>query len=120
DLVLWCYGKEGNRLLLPVIESLRAVGSRLPVGASHAIAKAIALAAWPVFKLAPFRTDYYRRLGSLSFRNVELIIFDQILPHIAHYWSRNDMETLAKPLAGGKAEIEFVQGNSWSMRIARE
>jgi 2-polyprenyl-3-methyl-5-hydroxy-6-metoxy-1,4-benzoquinol methylase len=119
DLILWCYGKEGNRLLLPIIQSLRAIGSRVPVGVSHGIAKAVALAAWPVFQLAPWRTDYYRRLRSLSFSNVELIILDQILPHIAHYWSRDDMETLAKPLAGGRADIEFVQGNSWCMRVAK-
>ena len=49
----------------------------------------------------PFRTDYYRRLRTLSFQNVESIIFDQMLPHIAHYWTRADMERLAGLLAGG-------------------
>jgi 2-polyprenyl-3-methyl-5-hydroxy-6-metoxy-1,4-benzoquinol methylase len=120
DLILWCYGKEGNRLILPVIQSLRAVGSRMPVSVSHGIAKAIALAAWPVVQLAPWRTDYYKKLKSLSFKNVELIILDQILPHIAHYWSRSDMEHLAELLPGGRPEIEFVQGNSWTMRVSKD
>lgn len=118
SLELWCYAKEGNELLLPVIELFRIVGSKSPISVTHGIAKGITLAAWPVLKLAPWRTDYYRRLGSLSFKNVESIIFDQMLPHIAHYWTRTDMEKLVQPL-GGDATIELVQGNSWHVRVVK-
>jgi SAM-dependent methyltransferase len=119
DLVLWCYAKAGNRLLLPFIEALRAVGSRAPLAVSHLLAKGVALAAWPAIHAFPWRTDYYRRLRSLSFRNVELIIFDQMLPRIAHYWTRGDMERLTSALPGGRAEIAFVQGNSWHARVTK-
>ena len=113
DLVLWCYAKEGNRLMLPVIQSFRAMGSRLPISVTHAVAKGVTALAWPAIQTFPFRTDYYRRLRTLSFKNVESIIFDQMLPHIAHYWTRADMERLAGLLDGGRPHIEFVQGNSW-------
>jgi len=103
DLVLWCYAQEGNALLLPVIQALRGVGSRLPVRATHAIAKGVTLAAWPAIHAFPWRTEYYRRLKSLSFKNVESIIFDQMLPHIAHYWSESEMTTLVRSLRGGAA-----------------
>lgn len=119
DLVLWCYGKEGNRLMLPAIQALRAVGSRAPIGVSHALAKGVALAGWPVLKLAPFRTDYYRWIRSLSFRNVESIIFDQMLPRIAHYYTEADMRALVGALPGGSPYLEFVQGNSWHARVTR-
>ena len=119
DLVLWCYAKEGNRLMLPVIQSFRALGSRLPINVTHGVAKAVTLLAWPMIQTLPFQTDYYRRLRTLSFENVESIIFDQMLPHIAHYWTRADMERLAGALEGGRLRIEFVQGNSWHANIAR-
>ena len=119
DLVLWCYAKEGNRLMLPVIQSFRAMGSRLPLGVTHGVAKAVTALAWPAIKTFPFRTDYYRRLRTLSFKNVESIIFDQMLPHIANYWTRADMERLAGLLDGGRPQIEFVQGNSWHANIAK-
>jgi 2-polyprenyl-3-methyl-5-hydroxy-6-metoxy-1,4-benzoquinol methylase len=119
DLLLWCYAKEGNRLMLPAIESLRAVGSRLPIAATHVIAKGITALAWPAIRALPFRTDYYRRLRTLSFRNVESIIFDQMLPRIANYWTRADMQRLAGALPGSEAHIELVQGNSWHVRVAR-
>lgn len=119
DLVLWCYAREGNRLILPAIRALQVVGSRAPIEVTHAAAKVITAAAWPVLKVFPFRTDYYRFVRTLSFHNVESIVFDQMLPRIAHYWTRRDMERLTARLAGGVARIERVQGNSWHARIER-
>jgi hypothetical protein len=119
DLVLWCYGREGNRLLLPAIQALRAVGSRAPIGVTHAMAKAVTVAAWPVLRFAPFRTDYYRFLRTLSFKNLESIIFDQMLPRIAHYWTREEMEGLASALPALRTTVERVQGNSWHVRLEK-
>lgn len=119
ELVLWCYGKEGNRLILPVIEAFRAIGSRAPIAMSHALAKAVTAVAWPMMKVAPVRTEYYRYLRSLSFRNVESIIFDQMLPRIAHYYTEADMRSLVRPLPGASPFIERVQGNSWHARITK-
>jgi 2-polyprenyl-3-methyl-5-hydroxy-6-metoxy-1,4-benzoquinol methylase len=118
DLVLWCYAREGNRLFLPLIQGLRSVGSRLPLPLAHLLARTLALAAWPAFRLLPWRTEYYRNLRKLSFRNVESILFDQILPRTTHYWSRREMEDLMAPL-DGQATLEFVQGNSWHVRVAK-
>lgn len=119
DLVLWCYGREGNDLFVPIIQSVRAVCSRLPLPAAHGVAKVLTAGLWPALHVVPFKTDYYRKLRSLSFKNVESIVFDQIIPRIANYWTREDMERLAAPLRG-TAWIEFVQGNSWHARITKD
>src|SRR5262245_4136155 len=37
DLILWCYAKEGNRLLLPAIQALRAIGSKAPIAVTHVL-----------------------------------------------------------------------------------
>jgi hypothetical protein len=118
ELVLWCYGRDGNALFLPVIQTLRFVASRLPIKAAHYLARGVTVAAWPAFKILPWRNSYYRTLKKLSFKNVESIIFDQIIPHISHYWTREDLEALTAPL-GGKAHLELVQGNSWHVRVTR-
>jgi hypothetical protein len=103
---------------LPAIQAFRFAGSRLPLPVTHAIAKAAAVALWPTLRIAPFRTDYYRFLRRLSFTNLKSIVFDQMLPRIANYWTRADMERLVRPL-DGRARIELVQGNSWHARIER-
>jgi ubiquinone/menaquinone biosynthesis C-methylase UbiE len=119
DLVLWCYSRQGNRLILPFIQGLRAVGSRLPIGATHALAKGVTIGAWPAIRWLPWRTDYYGSLKTLSFKNVEAIIFDQMLPRIAHYWTRSEMDALARSLPSGEVHVEFVQGNSWHVRVQK-
>ena len=118
DLVLWCYGKEGNRLILPLIQALRAIGSRAPIAMSHAMAKGIAAAAWPVIKVAPFRTEYYRHIRSLSFHNVESIIFDQMLPGSPTTTPRLTCRR-SGAARGGSPFIQLVQGNSWHARITK-
>lgn len=112
ELHLWCYAREGNEFILPLILAAKGVGARLPIVWTHRIAKVLALLLWPIFRVFPFRTEYYRRLRELSFSNVEHIIFDQMLPSIANYWTRQDMLALLQPL-GGEIYLEFVQGNSW-------
>jgi len=119
DLVLWCYAKEGNRLVLPAIQTCRWLGSRLPLPVTHGLAKLITLGIWPAVKLLPFRTSYYAKLRQLSFKNVESIVFDQMLPTIANYWTRAEMEKLVRPLAGASSHVEFVQGNSWHVRVTK-
>ncbi len=81
-------------------------------------AKCMAAAAWPVVLFYPWRTDYYANLKTLSFRNFESIIFDQMIPRISNYWTRDEMENLIHPL-GGEAVVELVQGNSWHVRILK-
>lgn len=119
DLILWCYGKKGNQLLLPIIQTLRFFGSRLPIAITDMMAWVITAFAWPFFQLMPFRTEYYQNLKKLSFRNIKLIILDQMIPRIAHYWTEEDMKRLTAPL-GGSAFIEFVQGNSWTARVTKK
>ena len=68
---------------------------------------------------SPFRTEYYRYIRSLSFRNVESIIFDQMLPRISNYYTEADMNALVRPLANGTPFIQRVQGNSWHARITK-
>jgi SAM-dependent methyltransferase len=119
DLVLWCYAHEGNELMLPVIQTFRMLGSRLPIRASHAVAKGVAAIGWPLIRILPWRTEYYRSLRSLSFKNVESIVFDQMLPKIANYWTRAEMTALVAPLGGGEPLVELAQGNSWHVRIRK-
>jgi SAM-dependent methyltransferase len=118
DLILWCYAHEGNRLFLPLIQACRFVGARLPLPLASLLAKGITLVAWPAFRWIPWKTEYYRKIKSFSYANLESIIFDQLLPRTSHYWTRTEIEQLVDPL-GGQALVEFVQGNSWHVRVRK-
>ncbi len=118
ELHLWCYGKQGNRIWLVPIQMARFLGSRLPIQASHVLAKIFTAMIWPVLHYFPWKTPYYRRFKELSYKNIESIVFDQMLPRIAHYWTAEDMHALVAPL-GGKALVEEVLGNSWHVCVTK-
>ena len=102
DLVLWCYaqGRQSPHLAGdPVAPRDRLAPADRRQPRDRQGRRRAGLAGDSV---APLRTDYYRRLRTLSFSNVESIIFDQMLPHIAHYWTRDDMHRLASLLDGGR------------------
>ena len=111
--------RDASRFARLLIELGVKKGDRVSLYMQMIPELAVAMLAWPAIQAVPWRTDYYRRLRTLSFGNVESIIFDQMLPRIANYWTRQDMERLTAALAGGHARIEFVQGNSWHASIAR-
>ena len=118
DLVLWVYAKEGNRLLLPFINAFRSVGSRLPLPAVKTMAKVLTFVAVPAARAIPIRTEYYRHLRRLSRKNVESIIFDQMIPRHAVYWSNAELKQLLSILPT-QPQIELVQGNSWHVRLMK-
>ncbi len=118
ELILWCYAREGNERILPFIRLARGLGSRLPLPIVRIFAKILTGFAWPFFKYFPFKTSYYRQLRGLSFANIESILLDQMIPRIAHYWTRAEITALANTL-NGRAHVEFVQENSWSIRIQK-
>lgn len=118
DLVLWVYAREGNRALLPFITVVRAVGSRLPLPVVDKMARAATSVVLPVIKIIPIQTEYYRHLRRLSRKNVQSIIFDQMIPRNAAYWSRDQLLQLLSVIPA-KPHIELVQGNSWHVRIQK-
>ena len=50
---------------------------------------------------------------------MESIIFDQMLPRIANYYTEAEMRALVGALPGGSPFVEFVQRNSGHARITR-
>ncbi len=118
DLILWCYGKAGNRLFLPAIQCLRFLGSRLPPIATHILSFLVTLIVWPLIRSIPWKTSYYRNLRQLSFGSLELILFDQLIPRISRYWTRDQIRALVSKL-GGEVSCELVQGNSWHVRVVK-
>jgi SAM-dependent methyltransferase len=118
SLELWCYGRPGNGLVVPVVQVVRVVTSRLPLRLTRAVSVGLARCSWPLVRRLPWRAPYYRNLRRLSYLNYESIVFDQLLPRISRYWSREEMAALIEPLGGGIV-LELVQGNSWHARVTR-
>ena len=120
DLVLWCYAKEGNRLMLPVIQSFRALGSRLPINATHAVAKGDHGAGVAGDPDAPVP---HRLLPAPADAVVQERRVDHLRPDAAAHRPLLDARRHGAPdrhaRRAARPHIEFVQGNSWHVRVRR-
>jgi SAM-dependent methyltransferase len=119
SLVLWVYGKEGNELYLSMIDPLRKLlTSRLPPGATRLLAKAMTVALKGYLAL-PHSRAYEKLLRGHSFRQLELIVLDQLIPSIAFYWTQAEVRELVKGLPLEDITLAHTNGMSWTL-VARK
>jgi SAM-dependent methyltransferase len=114
-VLVWVYGRENNGLIVHVLTPLRKViFSRLPIGVVHQLSLYPSLALWVALRLGLNSTEYFRMLRQLSFGHLRSIVFDQMLPKIANYWSRETVETLMRKSKLVDIRLAWVNEMSWS------
>lgn len=119
-VLIWVYGLENNRWLLRLLDPVRRrLLSRLPIGLTHHLSLYPAAMIWGLLRLGLRPTEYFRLIAGFDFGHLRAIVFDQMLPRIAHYWPR---ETVAQMMArAGLVDIRLVWVNeiSWSAVATR-
>ncbi|MEW6062901.1 MAG: class I SAM-dependent methyltransferase [Nanoarchaeota archaeon] len=112
-LLIWVYGYEGNEWIVRYVNPIRKVTSRLPISLTHKIAYLFSISLWIYLKLAKPKSPYLKQLKIFRFRHVHSIVFDQLLPRIANYWTKREAKSLLKELTNVK--IYHVNNNSWTV-----
>jgi SAM-dependent methyltransferase len=114
-VVIWVYGSENNRWLVSVLNPLRrTLFSRLPISFAHHLSLYPAVLVWILLKLGVRPIEYFRLITKFNFPHLRAIVFDQMLPRIAHYWAR---ETVARMMAEAglkDVRLTWVNQMSWS------
>jgi SAM-dependent methyltransferase len=113
-LILWVYGREGNEFYLSVIDPFRKfVTSRLPHFMTRWIAAGMTVALKAYLAL-PHKRAYELLLRKHSFRQLELIVLDQLIPTIAHYWTADEVRQLVAGLPLADDVLSHTNGMSWT------
>lgn len=96
-LVVWVYSREGYEWVDRYISPLRKhVTSRLPLSIVHVLSYFLSVPLWLYIKISPNRTKsvYLRQLSQFKFWHVHSIVFDQLIPTIANYWTKQQVQDL--------------------------
>ena len=94
-ILIWVYGLEKNRRIAHLSTPLREfLFRRLPVALVHHLSLYPTALPWSARHLAIGRIEYFRLARRLTFKHLRSIVFDQMLPGIAHFWSRAELERL--------------------------
>ena len=114
-VLIWVYGSEGNRWLLALLDPLRrGLFSRMPIALVHHLSLYPAVLLWLALRLGVRPIEYYELLARFTFAHLRSIVFDQMLPRIAHYWPRERVAELMAEAGLEDVRVAPVNGMSWS------
>ena len=116
-IAIWVYGRENNGWLLSMLDPTRKLlFSRLPAWWVHALSIVPAAVLWVMLRIGLDRIAYFRLLQTFSFRHLRSIVFDQMLPKIANYWTQQDVDALMQGAGLVDVELFWVNEVSWAAR----
>ena len=118
-LVIWVYGKEGNRLYVALVQALRAVTTRLPHFALAVICSALALLVDAyIFACRwlplPMRDYMLHTLSRVSRDKRKLTIYDQLNPSYAKYYRGEEVREMLEGAGFRDVQLHHRRGYSWT------
>ena len=114
-MLIWVYGREGNRcLVLPLDPLRRALFSRMPIALVHHLSLYPAALLWLALRLGLRPIEYFKLAARFNFAHLRSILFDQTLPRIAHCWPRHRVAELMASAGLEDVRITSVNEMSWS------
>ena len=105
-ILTWVYSREGNEWIVRYVNPVRKhITSRLPVSLVHVMSYFCSVPLWLFVKLFRGPTRYLRQLSSFDLWHVHSIVFDQLIPGVANYWSKEQVSSLFKNVGLKKCDI---------------
>jgi SAM-dependent methyltransferase len=116
QVLLWLYGRENNGWIVHLFNPLRrTLFSRMPLQLVHALSWPLTALLWCALRVGLPRGAYYRLIRQFSFEHLRAIVFDHMIPRIAHYYTRAEAEGLLARAGLTDVRSTWVNENSWSV-----
>lgn len=119
-MLIWLYGHEGNEAYLRFVEPLRRITVKMPqpllAGISHFLN--LCLGAYiPLCRALPLPLRGYMNnvIGKFSWAKRYLVIYDQLNPTVARYYTREQAETLLTEAGFRNVRLHHRHGYSWTV-----
>jgi SAM-dependent methyltransferase len=120
EILLWLYGKEGNELYLSIMEPIRRLTKKM----SHKKLNLLTYLILPLTylymylcKIFPLPLNSYVKnvLCHMSAHGVRLVIYDQLNPHFAKYYTKAEAESLLQNAGFIELKLHQRLGYSWTV-----
>lgn len=114
-VLIWVYGRENNRWLIYLLNPVRKlIFSKLPIRVTHALSIFPTAMLWALLRIGVAPNDYFKLIRQFSFAHLRSIVFDQMLPNIANYWSKEEVFRLMSETGLEDIDIQWVNQISWT------
>lgn len=117
--IVWVYGKEGNELYLFIFNNLRRITILLPDYVLRFLCHILNLCSYVYeflcnFFPLPLKKYFLEVFGKCSFEKRSYIIFDQLNPSYAKYFTRQELIDLLDKAGFKEIDIKHRHGYSWT------
>jgi SAM-dependent methyltransferase len=118
-LVIWVYGREGNRLYVALVRTLRAVTTRLPHFALDLLCSVLTILVDAyIFACRwiplPMRDYMLHTLARVSRDKRKLTIYDQLNPSYAKYYRAEEVREMLETAGFCDVRLHHRRGYSWT------
>lgn len=98
-LLIWVYSKEDYEWILKYVDPIRKkITSKLPISVVHFLTYFFSIPFWLFIKIFKVKSLYFKQLSNFKFWHIHSIIFDQLIPSVANYWTKEDINKLFSEL----------------------
>lgn len=112
-ILIWVYSYEGNEWITKLVNPVRKnITSKLPVGLVHFLSYFCSIPLYIFVKIFKGPSLYLKQLSTFSFWHLHSIVFDQLIPEVANYWSKEEVKALVNELPVHNVKVEAPKNNS--------
>jgi|ERR1043166_4514978 SAM-dependent methyltransferase len=112
---IWVYAREGHTGLKLIINSVRRFTSKLPAQLVEVLTVPFSSLFYAYVHLKKHDHPYLRLLRDARFWHVHSILFDQLLPEVSNYWTREEAFALFNDLPVTDVNVQFCNEGSWAV-----
>lgn len=113
-VLIWVYGYENNEWIVNIFNPTRKfLFSKLPIKVTHFLSLFPTAMLYAYLKMGFGKIEYMNLIRNYNFSHLRSIVFDQMLPHIAHYWTKDEVIKLLEQANLVDIQIEAVNDMSW-------
>jgi SAM-dependent methyltransferase len=115
-VLIWVYGYENLEFFVNILDPARKLlFSWMPLWMVRWLAYLPSAALWLLLRLGITPLAYLRLLKDFPFDHLHHIVFDQMLPRIANYWTREEATALLVQAGLADVKATWVNEVSWSV-----
>ncbi len=118
-VLIWVYGREGYTFIKILVNAARKICCHVPIGLLNVLTMPFSFLWWSYIKVFPQRHPYHALLKPAPFWHIHSILFDQLLPEIANYWTKEQSVALFDGLPVEIEHVTWVNRGSWTV-VARK
>ena len=121
EILFWVYSFEGNEWIKKYISPIREKFlSKLPISYLHSITYLISIPFYFYIRIFPETNSYIAQISRFSFTHVHTIVFDQLLPKVANYWTKDQVYSLVENLGLSNVSVESPQNKMGWILIGKK